>query len=55
MTNIILCKKICRYIESECQCPMKIIPGETKHQYGMRLLKTLATEIREQYVKGKFL
>ena len=34
------------YIERDCECPMAIVCGETKHDYGLRLLKTLADEIR---------
>jgi N-acetylglutamate synthase-like GNAT family acetyltransferase len=35
------------YIERDCQCMMPIVVHETKHNYGLRLLKTLANEIRE--------
>jgi hypothetical protein len=37
---------IATYIERHSECPMPIVCGETKHDYGLRLLKTLANEIR---------
>jgi hypothetical protein len=40
---------VARYIETESQCLMAIVPHETKRDYGVRLLKTMANELREQF------
>jgi hypothetical protein len=37
---------IADYIERDSECMMPIVVHETKRDYGIRLLKTLANEIR---------
>lgn len=44
--EVVSLEGIARYIEHDCECMMAIVPGETKHDYGLRLLKSLAEEIR---------
>lgn len=39
-------EEMAHYAEAECGCPMPIVVGETKHAYGLRLLKALAAEMR---------
>ena len=45
-------EELCVYIESESWCLMPIIVHETRHDYGVRLLKILAAELREQFKAG---
>lgn len=44
-----LADRIATYIESESECLMPIVVEETKHDYGVRLLKVMAAEIREKF------
>jgi hypothetical protein len=44
--DVVSLEEIATYIEMDCECLMEIVPGETKHSYGLRLLRCLAAEIR---------
>lgn len=39
------------YIESDSECLMDIVIGETKREYGVRLLKVMANELRQRFGK----
>ncbi|HXF12246.1 MAG TPA: hypothetical protein VN517_03775 [Terriglobales bacterium] len=47
-----LVESIAVYVESESECLMPIVVEEPKHDYGVRLLKVMATEIREKFQPG---
>lgn len=42
-------EEIASYIENDSECLMPIVVEETRHAYGVRLLKTLAAELREKF------
>lgn len=42
-------ERIAKYVESESECLMPIVVEETKHDYGVRLLKVMADEIRAKF------
>jgi uncharacterized protein YbgA (DUF1722 family) len=42
-------EEIAHYIESDSDCLMPIVVEETKHDYGVRLLKIMADEIRTNF------
>jgi hypothetical protein len=44
-------EEIAHYIETDSECLMEIVPEETRHAYGVRLLRTMAKEIREMSAK----
>jgi hypothetical protein len=47
-------ERIAVYVESESECLMPIVVEETKHDYGVRLLKVMADEIRNKFAaKGQ--
>lgn len=47
-------ERIAVYMESESECLMPIVVEETKHDYGVRLLKVMADEIRHKmWAKGQ--
>lgn len=41
--------ELARYIESESECLMSIVPEETRLAYGRRLLKVMADELRDKF------
>jgi hypothetical protein len=49
-----LVERIAVYVESESECLMPIVVEETKRDYGVRLLKVMADEIRHKFAaKGQ--
>lgn len=44
-----LVERIARYIESDSECLLPIVVEETKKNYGVRLLKVMADEIRQKF------
>jgi hypothetical protein len=42
-------ERIAKYVEAESECLMPIVVEETKHDYGVRLLKAMADEIRAKF------
>jgi hypothetical protein len=44
-----LIEEIAAYVESDSECLMPIVVEETRHQYGVRLLKVMAEEIRTKF------
>lgn len=46
-------EEIAQYIESDSSCLMDIVVNETKHDYGVRLLKVMADEIRVRFGKAE--
>lgn len=50
--NRSLVERIASYIESDSECLMPIVLEETRHAYGVRLLKAMADEIRRKFPEG---
>ena len=44
-----LVERIAHYIEEDSECLIPIVVEETKHAYGVRVLKAMAAEIREKF------
>jgi hypothetical protein len=44
-----LVEEIAVYIESDSECLIPIVVDETRHDYGVRMLKAMAGEIREKF------
>lgn len=44
--DVVSVVEMATYIERNCGFPIPIIVGETKHDYGLRMLKALAHEVR---------
>lgn len=44
--ELVFLEEIATYIERDSEILLPIVPGETKHDYGLRMLKELAAEIR---------
>lgn len=48
-TRRVTVEEIATYIESDSDCLMPIVLEETKRDYGVRLLKVMADEIRAKF------
>lgn len=42
-------EKVARYMENDSQCFIAIVTPETKHDYGVRVIKALANELRSSF------
>ena len=43
-------EEIIHYIATESEIMIEIVPGETKHQYGLRMLRELREELRREFI-----